>query len=48
LNDNDTVVSVNKIINPDEDDVTIKVSSSDATETVEETQQTSLLDNNEQ
>ena len=48
LNDNDNVVSVNKIINPDENDVTIKIasSSSDTSEAVEEgIQQTSLLDN---
>ena len=46
LNDNDNVVSVNKIINPDENDVTIKIapSSSEESETVEEEiQQTSLL-----
>ena len=41
LNENDVVCSVNKIINPDEDDVTIKVA---PTESVENTQQTSLLD----
>jgi DNA gyrase/topoisomerase IV subunit A len=43
LNDNDTVVSVNKIINPDEDDVTIKIAPAES-EPQEEAQQTSLLD----
>jgi DNA gyrase/topoisomerase IV subunit A len=46
LNENDSVVSVNKIINPDENDVTIKTSSSSdfAEQDVEEIQQTSLLE----
>jgi DNA gyrase subunit A len=45
LNDGDSVVSVNKILNPDEDDVTIKSSISPETNAIEpETQQTSLLD----
>ncbi len=44
LNDGDSVVSVNKIINPDENDV-VKASSSSETETpADEVQQTSLLD----
>ena len=49
LNENDVVCSVNKIINPDEDDVTIKSSSSETTEAEEaDIQQTSLLDDNSQ
>ena len=45
LNDGDSVVSVNKILNPDEDDVTIKSSVSAEIGAPEpETQQTSLLD----
>ena len=43
LVDNDTVVSVNKILNPDEDDTTIK-SETPAPTLVEEVEQTSLLD----
>ena len=49
LNDGDSVVSVNKILNPDEDDVTIKSSvSAEAKETEPETQQTSLLEETSQ
>ena len=44
LSDNDTVCSVNKIINPNEDDVTIK--SAPAETPAEDVQQTSLLDEN--
>ncbi|MBR1461015.1 DNA gyrase subunit A [bacterium] len=45
LNEGDSVVSVNKILNPDEDDVTIKSSVSAEIGAPEpETQQTSLLD----
>ena len=45
LSDGDSVVSVNKILNPDEDDVTIKSSVTAEVKTSEpETQQTSLLD----
>ena len=45
LNDNDMVCSVNKIINPDEDDVTIKSTPSEQAEApAEDIQQTSLLD----
>ena len=43
LNDGDSVVSVNKIINPDEDDVIIQSSSSEAPAAESEIQQTSLL-----
>ena len=45
LVDNDSVVSVNKIINPDEDDVTIK-SETVPEQSVPTVEQTSLLDNN--
>jgi len=45
LVDNDTVVSVNKILNPDEDDTTIKSETLAPTPApVEEVEQTSLLD----
>ena len=44
LSDNDTVCSVNKIINPNEDDVTIK--SAPVETPAEDVQQTSLLDEN--
>ena len=44
LNENDVVCSVNKIINPDEDDVTIKTSTAEAPAPEDEVQQTSLLD----
>ena len=45
LVDNDTVVSVNKILNPDEDDATIKSETQASTPTpTEEVEQTSLLD----
>jgi len=44
LNDGDSVVSVNKILNPDEDDVTIKSSVPAEVATEPETQQTSLLE----
>lgn len=44
LSENDTVCSVNKILNPDDDDVTIKNDSSSNAETLtEDVQQTSLL-----
>ncbi len=44
LVDNDSVVSVNKIINPDEDDVIIKSETSDQIEQeIEQVEQTSLL-----
>jgi hypothetical protein len=43
LNEGDSVVSVNKIINPDEDDVTIQGSSSETPAPESEVQQTSLL-----
>ncbi len=44
LNDGDSVVSVNKILNPDEDDVTIKSSVQSETAQEPEMQQTSLLE----
>ena len=44
LNDGDSVVSVNKILNPDEDDVTIKSSVPAEVAPEPETQQTSLLE----
>ena len=46
LVDNDSVVSVNKIINPDEDDVTIK--SETPVQPEQEIEQTSLLDNSQE
>ncbi|MBD5403276.1 hypothetical protein HDR58_10850, partial [bacterium] len=49
LLENDTVCSVNKIVNPDEDDVTIKMTSTESiseTAPAEDIQQTSLLDEN--
>ena len=45
LSDNDTVCSVNKIINPNENDVTIKTTAQAETP-AEDVQQTSLLDDN--
>ena len=44
LVDNDSVVSVNKIINPDEDDVTIKSEAIPEAVETEQVEQTSLLD----
>ena len=47
LTDNDTVVSVNKILNPDEDEQVKKdVAAMDAQETQNNVSQTSLLNNN--
>ena len=43
LNEGDSVVSVNKIINPDEDDVTIQSSSSETPAPESEVQQSSLF-----
>ena len=45
--ENDTVVSVNKIINPDEDEQIVKdVQAMDAKDNEQNVSQTSLLDNN--
>ena len=46
LNENDVVCSVNKIINPDEDDVTIKTKPIETAPAEDAVQQTSLLDEN--
>ncbi|MBO6088200.1 DNA gyrase subunit A [bacterium] len=49
LTDNDSVVSVNKIVNPDEDEQVKKdVEKMDAEDEISNISQTSLLDNNEQ
>ena len=48
LTENDTVVSVNKILNPDEDEQVKKdVAAMDAQEAEQNVSQTSLLDNKE-
>ena len=49
LSDNDTVCSVNKILNPDDNDVTIKAQATDnSAKQAEDVQQTSLLEGGEE
>ena len=49
LSDNDTVCSVNKILNPDDNDVTIKAQTTDnSAKQAEDVQQTSLLEGGEE
>ena len=49
LSDKDTVCSVNKILNPDDNDVTIKAQATDnSAKQAEDVQQTSLLEGGEE